>query len=413
DTVPSAYRGAYDEYRYDALGRRVATLTKRDSSTIGTAYFYIPPITERYAGDGDQLLYETHYIGHLEADTATIWTKVRCGGTRGTGGCGGADYSGTAGDTLYDAFSGRVAYTHGSGIDQPLSIIRVGYGRDSLLFEPFAVIPFANWRGSYERGFTSVGGDQWTETHYHADGTQYQSTPLLISSLPWAAPAERAFHGHTPGRAGEPQLWFGGLITGQEGASQLLFRRNRFYDPVRGQFTQEDPMGLAGGLNLYGFGEGDPVTYSDPFGLCPEDMGGDGKTKGNADCPKGSKGWEQYRSGAVASAGWGDPFLFLGGLEREGGEAAAIGLGTAISKGHAFVKHVLERGEFEGLGIRTTRQLAKFVYNIVESATGADVKVLSRGRTAFWDSETGTVVIRDLRSKEMGTVFRPTNGRAY
>jgi hypothetical protein len=33
--------------------------------------------------------------------------------------------------------------------------------------------------------------------------------------------------------------------------------------------TQEDPLGLAGGLNLYGFAKGDPVNYSDPFGLCP------------------------------------------------------------------------------------------------------------------------------------------------
>ena len=33
--------------------------------------------------------------------------------------------------------------------------------------------------------------------------------------------------------------------------------------------TQEDPIGVAGGLNLYGYGAGDPVNNSDPFGLCP------------------------------------------------------------------------------------------------------------------------------------------------
>jgi hypothetical protein len=35
-------------------------------------------------------------------------------------------------------------------------------------------------------------------------------------------------------------------------------------------FTQQDPIGIAGGLNLYGYANGDPVNYSDPFGLCPE-----------------------------------------------------------------------------------------------------------------------------------------------
>jgi len=42
--------------------------------------------------------------------------------------------------------------------------------------------------------------------------------------------------------------------------------RNRHYDPLTGRFTQEDPIGLAGGLNLYGFANGDPVNFSDPFG---------------------------------------------------------------------------------------------------------------------------------------------------
>ena len=52
-------------------------------------------------------------------------------------------------------------------------------------------------------------------------------------------------------------------------ATGQMYRRNRYYDPQSGQFTQPDPIGLAGGLNAYGFADGDPVSFSDPYGLCP------------------------------------------------------------------------------------------------------------------------------------------------
>jgi hypothetical protein len=35
-----------------------------------------------------------------------------------------------------------------------------------------------------------------------------------------------------------------------------------------------DPIGLAGGLNVYGFAGGDPINFSDPFGLCPQHITG-------------------------------------------------------------------------------------------------------------------------------------------
>jgi hypothetical protein len=40
-----------------------------------------------------------------------------------------------------------------------------------------------------------------------------------------------------------------------------------------GPLTQEDPIGIAGGLNLYGYANGDPINFSDPFGLCPWCLG--------------------------------------------------------------------------------------------------------------------------------------------
>ena len=39
------------------------------------------------------------------------------------------------------------------------------------------------------------------------------------------------------------------------------------YDSTPGQSTQQDPIGIAGGANVYGFAGGDPINFSDPFGL--------------------------------------------------------------------------------------------------------------------------------------------------
>jgi uncharacterized protein RhaS with RHS repeats len=49
----------------------------------------------------------------------------------------------------------------------------------------------------------------------------------------------------------------------------VYYQRKGQYDARTGWFTQMDPIGLAGGLNLYGFAGGDPINFSDPFGLFP------------------------------------------------------------------------------------------------------------------------------------------------
>jgi uncharacterized protein RhaS with RHS repeats len=49
----------------------------------------------------------------------------------------------------------------------------------------------------------------------------------------------------------------------------MTYLRNRYYDPSSGRFTQEDPIGLAGGMNAYGFAGGDRINFSDPLGLTP------------------------------------------------------------------------------------------------------------------------------------------------
>jgi RHS repeat-associated protein len=82
--------------------------------------------------------------------------------------------------------------------------------------------------------------------------------------------------------------WYGTVVEGKEDASGLVFHRNRYVDAQTGRFTQEDPIGLGGGINQYGYGDGDPINFSDPFGLCAE-VGGGGEDASGGDSTKPKK----------------------------------------------------------------------------------------------------------------------------
>jgi RHS repeat-associated protein len=150
---------------------------------------------------------------------------------------------------LYSKQYGRVNYTYGLALDRPLSIRREFFGRDSTQFNKVDVFPHYTWKGE-PAGHTSTAG----------------TTDPAVTDVDWPVQGAKAY--------GElfkmtPKGWFGSQIIDRREESGLQYMRNRYYNPTTGRFTQEDPIGLAGGLNLYGFAGGDPVNFADPFGLCP------------------------------------------------------------------------------------------------------------------------------------------------
>ncbi len=83
------------------------------------------------------------------------------------------------------------------------------------------------------------------------------------------------------------------------------------------RFTQQDPIGLAGGLNLYGFAGGDPVNFSDPFGLCPT-------------CPLGAVGAAVFGGvRAISNVASGRPWHENVARDMVGGFAIGITAGLA------------------------------------------------------------------------------------
>lgn len=55
------------------------------------------------------------------------------------------------------------------------------------------------------------------------------------------------------------QMWMGEL--------GVYYYKARFYDPRLARFLQTDPIGVAGGMNLYAYAGNDAVNFSDPSGL--------------------------------------------------------------------------------------------------------------------------------------------------
>jgi filamentous hemagglutinin len=88
-------------------------------------------------------------------------------------------------------------------------------------------------------------------------------------------------------------------------------------------------------------------------------------------------------------------------LSRISGEVVA-----SIAKGYAFADHAAD------FGVATTSDLQSIVESTLASPN-TQSRALSRGRSAFYDPSSNTIVIVNPPAPDKGTVFRPTDGVAY
>ena len=158
----------------------------------------------------------------------------------------------------------------------------------------------------------------------------------------------------------------GSLVDGMRDATGQMYMRNRYYDPATGQFTQTDPIGLAGGLNTYGFANGDPVSYSDPYGLS---AGCDPPTPA---CMMGlgslQREWNNFKTGAVQT------------LENVQ-QSAANALDAAANRARLYVRtntaHLNSQFEVDGQGRTAIRTSEGASSSITSAQLGVSVDLAS------------------------------------
>jgi RHS repeat-associated protein len=154
-----------------------------------------------------------------------------------------------------------------------LSII----GRAALEMDLFLRVPRHGLAGASAQGL-EFGGVWGHGAEVRARFQLFLTLLAGLMGLPWAGAALGQYeydpYGNRVQETGvraeqNPFAYAGKYLDRETGLINFGFR---YYSPELGRWLGRDPLGEAGGLNLYGFNHNSPLNYFDPFGLQAEDL---------------------------------------------------------------------------------------------------------------------------------------------
>jgi RHS repeat-associated protein len=215
-------------YGYDLDGNRV--LRRNNVSGVETTYGWSATNRLMSVQSGSTILeYDYNAFGQLVrrrsngvVDRNFIWDEGQLL----------AEFNGTASSKIAE-------YAYNPGVDRPLALITRASG---------SVVRYYH---QDERG-NVIGLTNGSSVAQHNVYNPWGQLEAQIDMLPDTS-----------------RLGWKALVR-EGGITQLYYVRARWYDPESRRFMSEDPIGLAGGLNLYGMADNDPVNKSDPTGLDAE-----------------------------------------------------------------------------------------------------------------------------------------------
>ena len=128
------------------------------------------------------------------------------------------------------------------------------------------------WNGPTLTGFITYNPRTLHTVQVDQLGSPYQIRSLAGQVL-WRWESE-GYGGTAPNEDVDgdgTRLVFNPRFPGQyyDKESGLHYNGHRYYHPRLGRYISSDPIGVAGGVNTYAYVEGNPLSYTDPEGLCP------------------------------------------------------------------------------------------------------------------------------------------------
>lgn len=255
-------------YEYDAAGQRI-----RRTSTVGS----VPesPFTATYNA-ADRMTGITLNPGTAQAKTYALTYDANGNLAQKTNSADASDTttytwdsqnrligiqgSGLTATFRYDALNRRVEKTlNGQSVryvyDGPQAIMEITGGQNMNLL-------------------TGLDTDEVIARYTQSGRTIYLQDALMsVIAQTREDQSVQNFYGYSPYGEALPTTDDQGNAleyTGRENDGMgLYYYRARYYDPILKRFVSEDPIGLAGGLNLYGYVGGSPTNLIDPSGMIP------------------------------------------------------------------------------------------------------------------------------------------------